>query len=311
MDLGAHGFEDFRDIDMISLLETVLPIRTETYRYDLRLKLLENEGIENPKELIRVRKELLDTKLSTRGFNRIEMADMHSLRSAMDPESAKRRRGRATSGFNRIEMADMHSLRSAVDPESAKRRRGRSRSRSLRRLGGRDSRRNYNLPPNASKNSSWSGNHNTKEKDKPELWKAVAQGDAAKVQELLNQGKDPTETFEGWSPLMKASEEDNEEVIRMLLNKKVDIEVTNNKGRTALSFAAAPSNNGSTKRPTAVAAMRLLLQNGADAHKADEKGETATSRATNNKRDDALAVFDEFDEYRSTTQSSTAAEQSR
>ena len=280
MDLGAHGFEDFRDIDMTLLLETVLPMRTEAYRYDLRLKLLENEGIENPKELIRVRKELLDTKLSTRGFNRIEMADMHSLRSAVDPESAKRRRGR-------------------------------SRSRSLRRLGGRDSRRNYNLPPNASKNSSWSGNHNTKEKDKPELWKAVAQGDAAKVQELLNQGKDPTETFEGWSPLMKASEEDNEEVIRMLLNKKVDIEVTNNKGRTALSFAAAPSNNGSTKRPTAVAAMRLLLQNGADAHKADEKGETATSRATNNKRDDALAVFDEFDEYRSTTQSSTAAEQSR
>ena len=280
MDLGAHGFEDFRDIDMTLLLETVLPMRTEAYRYDLRLKLLENEGIENPKELIRVRKELLDTKLSTRGFNRIEMADMHSLRSAVDPESAKRRRGR-------------------------------SRSRSLRRLGGRDSRRNYNLPPNASKNSSWSGNHNTKEKDKPELWKAVAQGDAAKVQELLNQGKDPTETFEGWSPLMKASEEGNEEVIRMLLNKKVDIEVTNRKGRTALSFAAAPSNDGSTRRLTAVAAMRLLLQNGADAHKADEKGETATSRATNNKRDDALAVFDEFDEYRSTTQSSTAAEQSR
>ena len=263
MDLGAHGFEDFRDIDMISLLETVLPIRTETYRYDLRLKLLENEGIENPKELIRVRKELLDTKLSTRGFNRIEMADMHSLRSAVDPESAKRRRGR-------------------------------SRSRSLRRLGGRDSRRNYNLPPNASKNSSWSGNHNTKEKDKPELWKAVAQGDAAKVQELLNQGKDPTETFEGWSPLMKASEEGNEEVIRMLLNKKVDIEVTNRKGRTALSFAAAPSNDGSTRRLTAVAAMRLLLQSGANAHKADEKGATAKSRAIDEKRDDALAVFDEF-----------------
>ena len=263
MDLGAHGFEDFRNIDMISLLETVLPMRTEAYRYDLRLKLLENEGIENPNELIRVRKELLDTKLSTRGFNRIEMADMHSLRSAVDPESAKRRRGR-------------------------------SRSRSLRRLGGRDSRRNYNLPPNASKNSSWSGNHNTKEKDKPELWKAVAQGDAAKVQELLNQGKDPTEPFEGWSPLMKASEEGNEEVIRMLLNKKVDIEVTNRKGRTALSFAAAPSNDGSTRRLTAVAAMRLLLQSGANAHKADEKGATAVSRANDEKRDDALAVFDEF-----------------
>ena len=262
MDLGAHGFEeDFKDAGMNSLIETVLPWRTERYIEEFCDK-MKVEGIEAPQDLIRVRKELLDTKLSTHG------------------------------NFNVIEMADVHSLRSAVD--SKQNRRGRSRSRSPRRRGGRNSQHNNNRPHNASKNNSWNGNPNTKKKAKPELWKAVAQGDAAKVQELLNQGKDPTEPFEGWSPLMKASEEGNEEVIRMLLNKKVDIEVTNRKGRTALSFAAAPSNDGSTRRLTAVAAMRLLLQSGANAHKADEKGATAISRANDEKRDDALAVFDEF-----------------
>ena len=293
MDLGAHGFEeDFKDAGMNSLIETVLPWRTERYIEEFCDK-MKVEGIEAPQDLIRVRKELLDTKLSTHG------------------------------NFNVIEMADVHSLRSAVD--SKQNRRGRSRSRSPRRRGGRNSQHNNNRPHNASKNNeretpretrrnakrnakrnSWTRentkkkakpelwNPNTKKKAKPELWKAVAQGDAAKVQELLNQGKDPTEPFEGWSPLMKASEEGNEEVIRMLLNKKVDIEVTNRKGRTALSFAAAPSNDGSTRRLTAVAAMRLLLQSGANAHKADEKGATAKSRANDEKRDDALAVFDEF-----------------
>jgi len=274
MDLGAHGFEeDFKDVGMNSLIETVLPWRTERYIEEFCDK-MKVEGIEAPQDLIRVRKELLDTKLSTHG------------------------------NFDVSEMADVHSLRSAVD--SKQNRRGRSRSRSPRRRGGRNSQHNNNRPHNASKNNSWTRentkkkakpelwNPNTKKKAKPELWKAVAQGDAAKVQELLNQGKDPTEPFEGWSPLMKASEEGNEEVIRMLLNKKVDIEVTNRKGRTALSFAAAPSNDGSTRRPTAVAAMRLLLQSGANAHKADEKGATAKSRANDEKRDDALAVFDEF-----------------
>ena len=293
-------FEDFKDIDMNSLIDTVLPWRSESYIEDFLLK-MKDEGIEAPQELIRVRKELLETKLSTHSnFNYIEMADVVSLRSAMDPESAKNAHSKQNRG-------------------------GRSRSRSPRRRGGRDSQRNNNRPHNASKNNeretpretrrnakrnakrnSWTRentkkkakpelwNPNTKKKAKPELWKAVAQGDAAKVQELLNQGKDPTEPFEGWSPLMKASEEGNEEVIRMLLNKKVDIEVTNRKGRTALSFAAAPSNDGSTRRLTAVAAMRLLLQSGANAHKADEKGATAVSRANDEKRDDALAVFDEF-----------------
>ena len=42
-----------------------------------------------------------------------------------------------------------------------------------------------------------------------------------------------------------------------------DVEGSNRKGRTALSFAAAPSMDGSTRRNTPVTALQLLLQSGA------------------------------------------------
>jgi len=87
---------------------------------------------------------------------------------------------------------------------------------------------------------------------------------------------------------------ENEDVIKILLDKKVDVEATNRKGRTALSFAAAPSNDGSTPRPTAVEAIRLLLKSGADALKKDVHGLTAKDRAVREKRADAVAVFAEL-----------------
>ena len=57
----------------------------------------------------------------------------------------------------------------------------------------------------------------------------MAQGDAAKVQELLKQGKNAAETFEGWSLLMKASEGGNEVIMQMMLYKNVDVEAANKK----------------------------------------------------------------------------------
>ena len=122
----------------------------------------------------------------------------------------------------------------------------------------------------------------------------MEKGDEAQVQMLLAQGADPEEKFEGWSPLMKASEEGNVEIMRMLLDKKVDIEASNRKGRTALSFAAAPSMNINTPRPTPVAAIRLLLENEANTRHKDERGFTPKDYASRAKRDDALAVFEEF-----------------
>ena len=131
------------------------------------------------------------------------------------------------------------------------------------------------------------------DKYKPELWAAVEKSDVSLVRQLLAAGKDPEEKFEGWTPLMKASEEGSVQIVEMFLDKKVDVEASNKKGRTALSFAAAPSNNGSTPRSTPTEVLRLLLRRGADTKRADRQGMTPKEHASRMKRQDALAIFDE------------------
>ena len=287
MQLGTLP-ENLEGIDMNSLVEQVLHFRSSKYVEDLCFALLD-EGIAKPSDILRVSKETLETKLRTHAnFEFQYMADVQSLRSAIDPKPAKdaKQNGNDRKGGTRL-------------PPRGER--GRSRSPARGRKNGRDNsggrggqRHNSRLHKGQKKgNDNGNNNRNKEEKVKPELWAAVAQGDAAKVHDLLLQGKDPAETFEGWSPLMKASEEDNEEIMRMLLDMKVDVEAANKKGRTALSFAAAPSNDGSTPRPTAVAAIRLLLQSGA-VDKKDMTGVTAKDRAAREKRKDAVAVFEEF-----------------
>ena len=93
---------------------------------------------------------------------------------------------------------------------------------------------------------------------------------------------------------MKAAEEGHADIIRLLLDKHADVEACNSKGRGALSFAAAPS----MKRPTPVNALRLLLQRGADMSRVDSLGMTAKARARKEKRDEAVAVFEEFEASR-------------
>ena len=66
--------------------------------------------------------------------------------------------------------------------------------------------------------------------------------------------------------------------------------VTNKKGRTALSFAAAPS----MKRKTACRTLKLLLECGAKETQKDDEGLTAIARAKKEQRSDALAVFRDF-----------------
>ena len=91
---------------------------------------------------------------------------------------------------------------------------------------------------------------------------------------------------------MKSAEEGAVEIMRMLLAN--DLEASNKKRRSALSFAAAPSNNGSEVRPTPVATLRLLLESGAKTQCKDVMGRTAKDRAVHEKRDDAVAILEEF-----------------
>ena len=92
---------------------------------------------------------------------------------------------------------------------------------------------------------------------------------------------------------MKAAEEGFCDIIRLLLERKADLELTNSKGRTALSLAAAPSGG----RKASIAALRLLLESGANVTTEDDSGRTARQRAEKEKRIDALEVFQEYERY--------------
>jgi ankyrin repeat protein len=86
---------------------------------------------------------------------------------------------------------------------------------------------------------------------------------------------------------MKAAEDGNESIISQLLLENVDINAVNNKGRTAMSFAASPSSN----RPSKIGALTLLLNLGADSSCLDHQGYSAESRAFKEHRWAAVNVF--------------------
>ena len=123
----------------------------------------------------------------------------------------------------------------------------------------------------------------------PVFWSAVEKGDVDRVRDLLDMA-DIEEKYKGWSPLMKAAEENQTEIMQMLLEAKANLEVANRKGRTALSFAADPS----MKRPTATGTLKLLLEAGADTSRKDATGLTPKARCGRNagERKDALEIFE-------------------
>jgi len=127
---------------------------------------------------------------------------------------------------------------------------------------------------------------------KPSLWSAAEAGDAEQVRKLLEAGADPEERFEGWTPLMKAAEENHSGIIELLLAWRVDVNAANKKGRTALSFAAAPSRKGQQERPVAVDAIRVLMAcKTIDLSKVDESGSTVLQRAEKEKREAAIHLL--------------------
>ena len=93
-----------------------------------------------------------------------------------------------------------------------------------------------------------------RELPKPPIWAAVEQGDFSLVSRLIANGYDIEQRFQGWSPLMKAAEENETRILQELLQQKADLEVKNRKGRTVLSFAACPS----MRRNTTCDTLRML-----------------------------------------------------
>mmetsp|Transcript_346 Transcript_346/g.472 ORF Transcript_346/g.472 Transcript_346/m.472 type:complete len:287 (-) Transcript_346:104-964(-) len=281
--IGAPQTRDYDDVTMVSLMEEVLPFRANGYKEALIEKLLA-EGIASPSDLLKASKDALEAKLQTHAsFNFIEMADSLSLRSAMEPDKPK--------AFPRSQSPRRCNRRSRSPANRSHSGGRRANSRPHRNNGKGDHRGGARNRNHSQGSQGHQGNHRSKKPEAPELWRAIEKGDEALVRELLDQGKDPQEKFQGWTPFMKAAEEGQVEILRMLHEKNVDMEAVNRKGRTALSFAAAPS----MKRPTATDALRLLLELGADTSKKCERGMTAKDYAKDEKREDALKIFEQFE----------------
>ena len=261
-------------LDMQGLIQEVLPFRTSK-AVEVFCEKMANEGITNPAELLKVSKEALEVKLQTHAaFNFIEMADAVSLRDAIDPN---KKNGSSSSRRKQRSRTPRRGKNSGHRPH-----RGSSRNNSRR--GGRH---NHGGPRSRD---------GKKQQAKPELWHACERKDAEAAEQMLIQGKDIEEQFQGWTPLMKAAEADAVDCLRLLIERKANIEATNRKGRTALSFAAAPSANNSdgSVRPTPLEALRILLDNGADVSHTDDMGKTAKERAEAANRDDAISILEEF-----------------
>ena len=126
------------------------------------------------------------------------------------------------------------------------------------------------------------------------LWLAAERGDFVEVQRQIESGCNIDKQFKGWTSLMKASEENNVNIVSLLLNNTAKIDAVNKQGRSALSFAAAPSDSSEGRRGTAIAVMQLLLQHGADKGQTDHKDRTPESRALLENRPEATEVFKRF-----------------
>ena len=103
---------------------------------------------------------------------------------------------------------------------------------------------------------------------------------------------------------MKAAEGGDEGIVSQLLLQSIDMDAVNNKGRTAMSFAATPSNRA---WPSKIGALRFLLTIGADPSILDHEGYTAESRARKEERWEAVNEFEQKRiSYRRSSETSVA-----
>ena len=89
---------------------------------------------------------------------------------------------------------------------------------------------------------------------------------------------------------MKAAKEGFTKAMVLLIDAGVDLEAVNRKGRSAFSFAAAPS----MKREHNLEAVRILVEKGADTNRKDNNRNTAKERAAMERRDDVVALIEQF-----------------
>ena len=103
----------------------------------------------------------------------------------------------------------------------------------------------------------------------------------AKLDMLQHSPGRGSSTGEGHTPLTLAAEFGQVDIVKMLLDKGVGINTTDNAGRTALHYAAELSASRDVRdmRPTQLEMIQLLLQRGANVNAIDTKGDSPLCRA--------------------------------
>ena len=92
---------------------------------------------------------------------------------------------------------------------------------------------------------------------------AARAGDTEKCQQLLAARAEVDVRSKKWTPLMGAAELGHAGVVSLLLENKANVNAANKKGRSALSFAASPSDDGATRRESQILVMDLTTNKSA------------------------------------------------
>ena len=105
--------------------------------------------------------------------------------------------------------------------------------------------------------------HQQRQQQEPALWMAARTGDTEKCQQLLAVRAEVDVRSKRWTPLMGAAELGHAGVVSLLLENKANVNAANKKGRSALSFAASPSDDGATRRESQILVMDLTTNKSA------------------------------------------------
>ena len=135
-----------------------------------------------------------------------------------------------------------------------------------------------------------------KKEPKGLLWQAIDARNQQQVWYCLSQLQmDANLRNMGWTPLMKAAEDNMTDIMEELLQYRADIDATTvRSGRCALSFAAAPSLGlDGMWRPAAIQAMRVLLDAGANMDMKDKKGLSPLGSPQTDMQHEAVAILSE------------------
>ena len=121
----------------------------------------------------------------------------------------------------------------------------------------------------------------------PPLWTAVVENDIDEVKRLHQTGGRAAIEMQHqrWTPLMVACERGFVDIASFLLENGADTSAVNGKGRCALSFAAAPSQDDQqNQRVSQLEIIELLSRHGAEIDRRDKMGKTPRDYAETDSR---------------------------